>query len=130
MPEPMIRPMTRASPLRKVKLLCFSKLPPLRACVGSSPVPDGAPIAVYPLAVVVESGKRFEAKSKADETEYVRSRASGRGRRAASPSSWSGSSSEKDNLREDGAPDAEDSRESLCDASLEDAREASSSESR
>jgi hypothetical protein len=70
MPDPMIKPTTRDKPLRYVKLLCFSKLPPpFSACVGSSPVLEGAPIAVYPPAVVDESGNRFEAKSNADETE-------------------------------------------------------------
>jgi hypothetical protein len=67
-PEPIIRPTTRDKPLRYVRDFCFSKEPPFRAFVGSSTVFDGAPRAVYPAAVE-DKGKRFGAKSKADETE-------------------------------------------------------------
>lgn len=63
-PEPMINPMIRERPLRYVRDLCFSREAPFKSRV----LELGSPKAEYPAAVD-ESGKRFEAKSKAEETE-------------------------------------------------------------
>lgn len=63
-PEPMINPTIRDRPLRYVSDLCFSSEAPFR----SNGLELGSPNAEYPAAVD-ESGKRFEAKSKAEETE-------------------------------------------------------------
>jgi hypothetical protein len=78
---------------------------------------------------VLESGKRFGAKSKAEETLYERLRC-GLLLWPAGFSSERGSSSSKDSLREDGAPDTEESSEVRREWCEEDASEASSSESR
>jgi len=131
MPLPIIRPMTSDNPLRYVKLLFLSNEPPLSALDGSKAGFDGAPKAVYPCAVL-ESGKRLGAKSKAEVTLYERLCLC-RGLFAswrAGFSSDKGSSSSKDNRREDGAPEEEDSSEVRREGCDEDAREASSSESR
>ena len=63
-PEPMIKPTIKDRPLRYVRDLCFSREIPFR----SKGLELGSPKAEYPAAVD-ERGKRFEAKSKADETE-------------------------------------------------------------
>lgn len=64
MPEPMMRPMMRESPLRYVRDLCFSREAP----DGSVGLMLGPPITEYPAAVE-ERGKRLDAKSKAEDTE-------------------------------------------------------------
>ncbi len=64
MPDPMMSPMMSDRPLRYVSDLCFSRERPLR----SSGPATGAPSTLYPAAVE-ERGKRFDAKSKAEETE-------------------------------------------------------------
>ena len=91
--------------------------------------PDaGVPRAVYP-ATVDERGKRFDAKSKAEDTEKERSCGGGRG-----VVSWSfgasGSSAEKETLREELMPEAEEDTEFLEVPGVEEARDASSRESR
>jgi hypothetical protein len=124
----MIKPITRDKPFKYVRDLCFSNEPPLIACVGSKAALDGAPIAVYPAAEV-DSGKRFEAKSKADDTEYDLSWRPARSPFAAEVS-VSGSSSEKESFLEDGVLEAEEETEVRREGSVEDAREANSRESR
>ena len=87
----------------------------------------GVPSAVYPAAVV-ESGKRFEAKSNAEDMEYVRSWGSGR-LREFGVALERGSSFEMESLRDEDMPD----REELGDVSRvgdEEASDASSRESR
>lgn len=126
-PEPIISPITRLRPFKNVKLLCFSSDPPLRTCVASSPPAAGVPMAVYP-PLVCERGKRFEAKSKAEETEYERSCLP-----LVAPFAPDGaraSSSEKESFREEGVPDAEEDIEERREGVVVDAREASSRESR
>lgn len=63
-PEPMINPTIRDKPLMYVSDLCFSSDAPF----SSNGLELESPNAEYPAAVD-ESGKRFEAKSKAEETE-------------------------------------------------------------
>lgn len=66
-PEPIINPTINDNPFKYVNVLCFSKEP------TDCPDAVGAPIGAYPpVPVVDESGKRLAAKSKVDETEYVR----------------------------------------------------------
>jgi hypothetical protein len=130
MPLPIISPTTSESPFRYVRVLFFSSELPLIDPDGSRAAFDGAPSAVYPCAVL-ERGKRLGVKSKADETLYERLWRPGRpSPRPAGFSSESGSSSSKDNLREEGAPESEDSMDVRCDGWEEEASEASSSESR
>jgi hypothetical protein len=86
-------------------------------------------MAVYPAAVW-ERGKRLDAKSNAEETEYERS-CLPPGLDPSAASGLRGSSSEKDSFLEEGVPEAEEERDSRLDGpSVEDAREASSRESR
>lgn len=74
MPEPMMEPMMRERPLRNVRDLCFSRE---RLLMSRGPA-RGAPSTLYPAAVE-ESGKRFDAKSNAEETEKERLWGGGRG---------------------------------------------------
>jgi hypothetical protein len=127
MPEPIIKPMTRLRPFRYVRDLCFSKDPPLRACVASNPPAVGVPIAVYP-PLVWDRGKRFEAKSKAEETEYERSCLPLVAPFA--PDGAKGSSSENESFREEGVPDAEEDIEERREGVVVEAKDASSRESR
>lgn len=123
----MINPITRDSPLRKVKLLCFSKPPPFNACVGSIDCDVGPPRAVYPAPAVEESGNKFDAKSKVEDTvEWERPCRVP----FAALLSASGSSSLNDSLRDEGAPEGDDSPDSRLEPCDEDAKEASSRESR
>jgi hypothetical protein len=82
------------------------------------------PRAEYAPAVV-ESGKRLEAKSNADDTEYDRL---WRGA-AAGLFAERGSSSESETLREEDSPEGEDDCDLREVVGVEEAREASSSES-
>lgn len=107
----------------------FSSEPPLSAFDGSRAGLEGAPSAVYPCAVL-DSGKRFGAKSKAEDTLYERVWRGRCSSRPAGLSSERGSSSSKDRFREEGAPDADDSTEVRRDGCEDEASEASSSESR
>lgn len=73
----------------------------------------------------------MEAKSKADETEKERLWVKGRwGVAPAGFEAERGSSADKESLREEDMPEGEDEREALEDVGVEDAREASSRESR
>ena len=67
MPLPIISPTTSESPLMYVSVLFLSNELPFIDPDGSRAAFDGAPSAVYPCAVL-ERGKRFGVKSKADET--------------------------------------------------------------
>jgi hypothetical protein len=129
MPLPITSPMTSDSPFRYVRLLFLSNEPPLSALVGSSAGFDGAPNAVYPCAVL-DRGKRFGAKSNAEDTLYERLCRGLLGSWPAGFSSLNGSSSSKESLRDEGAPETEDSSEVRREGCEEEAREASSSESR
>ena len=104
--------------------LFFSSDPPFRTCVGSKVAADGVPKAVYPPAEV-ERGKRFDAKSKAEETEYDRSCRPGRSPEGEA----SGSSSSNETFLEDGVPEFDEEIDVRL-VGVEDAREASSRESR
>ena len=124
MPEPMIAPTTSETPFRYVSDLCFSNETPLR----SAGVVEGRPRAVYP-PVVDERGNRFEAKSKAEETEYERWWVFGRPL-AARLEEERGSSFESDNLRDEDMPEGEEGVDVCVEVGVEEARDASSRESR
>lgn len=122
-------PTTNDSPFRYVSVLCLSNDPfatPSRSNV------DGAPIGAYPPAAVEESGNSVLPKSKAEDIEYDRPPDlpypdSG----SPCEKSPSGSCSSSESLREDDIPEGEEEREDLAVVSGdEDAREASSRESR
>lgn len=72
----------------------------------------------------------MEAKSNAEETEKERLCVSGRGVVAAGWLAESGSSLERESFREDEMPDGDDDRELFEDEGVEEARDASSRESR
>src|SRR5277367_4035502 len=99
MPDPIINPTINDNPFRYVNVLCFSKLPPPNA-VCPSDADIGAPIGAYPLPVVEDRGKRFEEKSKAEETENARPWAPGRPFAAGLRSSR-GSSSSRESFRDE-----------------------------
>lgn len=104
-------------------LLCFSRDAPFR----SMRVEVGVPRAEYAPAVV-ESGKRLEAKSNADDTEYDRPWPIRRGV-SAGRFAGMGLSSEREILREEGSPEGEDDWDLRDEVGVDEAREASSSES-
>lgn len=129
MPEPIITPTTNDSPFKYVSVLCLSNDP---SATPSRSNVDGAPIGAYPPAAVEESGNNVLPKSKAEDIEYDRPPDlpypdSG----SPCEKSPSGSCSSRESLREDDIPEGEEEREDLAVVSgEEDAREASSRESR
>jgi hypothetical protein len=125
----MIMPTIRDNPLRYVKLLCFSNDPSANPACLSSDAVEGAPKGAYPPAVD-ERGKRFEAKSKADETEYDRPWGMREEPPFAGFKEESGSSSSSDNFREEDIPEGDEAKDDRPDIGEEEAREASSRESR
>lgn len=129
MPEPMIKLTIKDSPFRYVKDLCFSRFPLFKPPVClSSDTDDGAPRGAYPPCVE-ESGKRAGVKSKADEMEYDRP---GCIRLAlfARLTLFKGSSSSSDIFRDELLPDLEEDSMLRLSSGSEEAREASSRESR
>lgn len=116
----------RESPFRYVNVLCFSRLPLPRPVAPDSWLGAMAsPIRAYPFDAVRDKGKRLELKSNALPTEKAllcRGRALFDGSR--------GSSFSRESLRDDGTPLDDDSLlcRALCEG--EEAREASSRESR
>lgn len=103
-----MRPTMRERPFRYVIDLCFSRFPPSTRSRGIS---RAEPRDVYPAAVV-DRGKRFEAKSKAEETEKERLWVWGRrGFALARLEAESGSSAERDILREEEMPEGDDDLE-------------------
>ena len=88
------------------------------------------PSDVYPAAVA-DRGNRLEAKSKAEDTEKERLWFRGRGVVAVGVElEGSGFSLERESLREDEIPDGEERREAWEEVDVEEARDASSRESR
>ena len=82
---------------------------------------------MYPIAVD-DSGKRLDAKSKAEETEYDRSWGLGRVLFAVFEAG-TGSEFSKDNLRDDEVPVRDDDIEVRPDIGEDEAKDASSRES-
>ena len=67
----MINPTINDNPFRYVKVLFLSSdAPPIVVCGFVEDI--GAPMGAYPLPVDEDKGKRFEEKSKTDETEKDR----------------------------------------------------------
>lgn len=124
MPDPIISPTINDSPFKYVMVLCFSRDAPFR----SMRVEVGVPRAEY-APTVVESGKRLEAKSNADDTEYDRPWVVRRGVSAGRFAEM-GLSSERETLREEASPEREEDCDLRDEVGEEEAREASSSESR
>lgn len=125
----MMIPTTNDNPFRYVSVLFRSNEP--SAIPSCRPSAEGVPKGAYPPAVC-DSGKRALPKSKAEEMEYDRADLGRPESRFACECELDrGSSSSRESLREEEMPEGEDEAEDLpADSGEEDAREASSRESR